>query len=174
MHLPDGFVKQTRQSDRVSVRAVTSDDQVRVGNVALVVVGIEVDTVPARWEHKFGTNAIGAIGIDVVFGGQKVTVKRAFCSLTVVKAIETDSTLSQILLGGLAKSCPLRLGGVGLLVRVITDGVVAAVAVTSNHAESRRESRNGLVARRSRVEEVIATSHVSGRRMKETRNGFAH
>lgn len=157
----------------MSVRAVTSDDQVRVGNVALVVVGIKVDTVPARRKHELGTNAIGAVGIDVVLSGQEVTVERAFCSLTVVKAIETDRTLSQIFLGGLAKTGPLRLGRVGLLVRVVADGVVASIAVTSNHAETRRESRDGLITRGSRVEEVVTAFNVSGWRMEERRHKFA-
>lgn len=145
----------------MSVGAVASDDQVRIGDVALVILGIDIDTVPARRKHEFSTDAIRAIGVNVVLGGQEVTVQRTLSILSVVKAIEADGALSQIVLVGLAQTGPLRLGRVRLLVGVIADSVVAAVGITSDHAETDREGRNSLVATGSRVEEVIAAASVS-------------
>lgn len=145
----------------MSVGAVALDDQVRVGNVALVVVRVKVDTVPACREHELSANSIRAVGIDVVLGGQEVTVKRAFCSLSVVEAVETDRSLSQIVLGGLAQRSPVRLGRVGLLIGRVANGVVAAEGVTSNHAEADGEGRNGLVTGGGRIQEVVAMAVIS-------------
>lgn len=102
-----------------------------------------------------------------------MTVERTLSILGVVKAIETDGALSQVGLGGLAQIGPGRLGRVGLLVRVVADGVVAALAVTSNHTETSGEGRDGLVATGGRVEEVVAMLGVNRGLTRTTQHGFA-
>lgn len=131
--------------------------------MAAVVIRVQVDTIPARGEHELETDAIGAVGVNVVLGGQEVTVQRALSGLGVVEAVESEGTLLQVVLGGLAEGSPQGLGRVGVLVAGVTDSVVTALGVSGDHAESRGEGDDGLVATGSCVQEVVAVEGVSKR-----------
>lgn len=163
-HVVDGLVEEARQTDREVVRAVAVNHQVRVSDVALVVVGVQIDTIPAGREHELETNAVGAVGINVVLGGQEVTIQRTLGGLGVVEAVETKGALSQVGLSGLTQGGPQGLGGIGILVAGITNSVVAAVGISGDHAESGGEGNDGLVGwTGGGVQEVVAVDEVSTR-----------
>lgn len=121
-----------------------------------MVIRIEILAVPARREHDFGANAVGAVGIEVVLVGQVVTVQCALRFLVIVEAVESDGTLSQIELRSLSKAGPFGLFGVGILDVGTSNRVVTAVSVSGNHAESGRERLDATVGVGSiRIEEVV-------------------
>lgn len=153
---PDGLVHETRDLGLEARGAVAVHNKIRVCQVVPVVIRIEILAVPARREHDFGANAVGAVGIEVVLVGQVVTVQCALRFLVIVEAVESDGTLSQIELRSLSKAGPFGLFGVGILDVGTSNRVVTAVSVSGNHAESGRERLDATVGVGSiRIEEVV-------------------
>jgi hypothetical protein len=143
IRVPDGLEEQGNEAGLKTFRACTVLDQVGEGHVALVVLGINILAVPARGEGNFKAKSIGTVGIQVRLVGHVVAVERGLGLLGVVQAVEAECTLSQIRLVGLAKGLPVGLGRVRL--RRVAEGVVAAVCVSGNHAETVREGLDVLV-----------------------------
>lgn len=153
---PDGLVHETRDLGLEALGAVAVHNKIGVGQVVPVVIRIEILAVPARREHDFGANAVGAVGIEVVLVGHVVTVQGALRLLAVVEAVETGGTLSQVELRSLSKAGPFGLLGVGILDVGTSNRVVAAVSVSGNHAESGRERLDATVGVGSiRIKEVV-------------------
>lgn len=139
---PDGLIHEARDLSLETLGAVAVHDEIGVGHVGPVVLGVEVLAVPARGEHDFGTDTVGAVGIEIVLVGHVVTVQGALGSLAIVEAVESDGTLSKIGLRSLSKTGPDGLLRVDILDVAAGNGVVAARGVAGNHAESRRERLN--------------------------------
>lgn len=131
--------------------------------MALVVARIQVDAIPAGREHEFETQTVRTVRVNVILGRHEVTVQRTLGSLAVVEAVESEGALGQVVLAGLVESSPFRLSRVRILIAGVADSVVAAIAVSSNHAETGREGLDGLVTAGGRVQEVIAAFLVSRR-----------
>jgi hypothetical protein len=107
--------------------------------MALVVLGIDINTIPARREHELESNTIETIGIEVRLVGKEVAVERTLRGDGIIEAVKTKSSLTEEgLLGHVA--CPVRLWE-------IRDGVteVALIGVTGDHLEALGESREGGV-----------------------------
>lgn len=102
--VPDGLVEERRQTDVKTLGALATINQVRVGYMALVVLGINILAVPARREEEFGTDTVGAVGIHVRLVGQEVTETGTFRSLVVVEAVEAKRLLRESALGHIFKT----------------------------------------------------------------------
>jgi hypothetical protein len=128
---PDGLEEEEGVVDVVSLGALALLDQVRVGNVGLVVVRVGLASTAAR-ETDLETHAASAVLVHVLFGRQLVAVERGLGQVgsAVVEAVEAESSLGQpFLVGGL-----LRPGGERLVGERAVEG--AAVLVTSDHLEA--------------------------------------
>lgn len=127
---PDGLVEEEGVVDVVTLRALALLDQVRVGNVGLVVVRVGLAGTAARETH-LETHAVLAVGVHVGLLGQLVTVERRLGGLVVVEAVEANSALGQpvLVVVGLAGPGTERLVGERAI-----EGT--GVLVTSNHLEA--------------------------------------
>lgn len=104
MSVPDNLEQHAWKTIRIAGRAVSSHDEIGVGNVVLVVGAIgSIASLPARREHDLKTDTIFAVGIEVCLVRQEVAVQSTFGCLIVVKAVEADGTLSQNLLARLTQ-----------------------------------------------------------------------
>lgn len=52
-----------------------------------------VDAIPAAREHELKANSIDTIGIEISLVRKEVAIERAFRSLAVIKAVETNGSL---------------------------------------------------------------------------------
>lgn len=109
---PDGLVQKTRETDGMRVRAVSVHDEIGVGDVVLVVAALDILTVPARRKHDFQSQAISAVGIEILLVGHVVAVERALGVLVVVEAVEAQCSLAKAVLVCLAQSAPVGLFGI--------------------------------------------------------------
>lgn len=152
---PNGLIHETRDLGLETLGAVAVHDKIGVRHVGPVVIRVEILAVPARREHDFGANTIGAVGIEIVLVRHVVTVQSTLGSLVVVEAVESDGTLSQIVLGSLSKAGPHGLLRVDILDVAAGNRIVAARSVSGNHAESGRERLDAAVGVGSILEEEV-------------------
>lgn len=147
--VPNSFEEERNDAGLEAFGAGSVHDERGVGDVRGVVIGVDILAVPARWEHQLETDTIGAVGVQVVLVGQKVTAQRRFGLGLVVQAVEPKGLLLE---GGLRTlfTGPLRLGG-------IRDGPgeVPLEGVTGNHAEALWESLDILT-----VQEVVTKNRI--------------
>jgi len=92
-----------------------------------------------------------------------VTVQSALGSLCIVKTVEADCALSEIMLVGLAKSLPERLLRVGLVRAHAANRVVTTSSIAGDHAEIVGESGDTSLGILSiGEEEVVAMRQSAG------------
>jgi hypothetical protein len=137
--LPDSLIQQVGKVNIEALGAVAAADAVGESDVRAVVLRIAVLAVPARGEVDLGADAIGTVLLDELLVRKVVAVEGGLGLTSVVQAVEADGALHVGLLGLDAQGGPLVLDGVGL--ERIPGGPGAPLAVTSNHAEARREGR---------------------------------
>jgi hypothetical protein len=71
-------------------------------------------TVPARRERELEPNSVHAVGIQKRLVGQVVAEQRRLIVTSgIVKAVEANGALGEIVLGSLAEQAPRRLVGIG-------------------------------------------------------------
>lgn len=92
--VPDHLVEKTWKADGVVVGTGARHNQVREGDMFLVVLAVSrVTSFPARGEHDFEANAIGAMGIEVGLFGEVMAVKSSLWVFGVVETVEAESSL---------------------------------------------------------------------------------
>ena len=129
---PDGLEEKEGVMGIVPLRAVAFLHQARVLHMTLVVQRV-TRPVAATGERKLEAETILAVRIHVVLRRELVAVQRRFWVLSVVEAVETQSTL-------LKKELVARIGGSAAQVRVgERAGEVAGVLVARNHLKAFRE-----------------------------------
>lgn len=126
--LPVGLKKKRRKADGVRVRAAASVHSIGVSHVRLVVLGIEVDSIPAAGERQIGAHKV-ALAREGILGRKIDDSTGRSTSSSGVSAHKADGTLGE---RGLAGS-----------VRVLSP--LPLEHRTGNHAESGRESLDGGV-----------------------------
>ena len=99
LSIPDSLVEKSRQTDRKAFRAVTTSWKRRVFDVGLVVMGVNIDAVPASREHQLSADTVGTVGVKVGLVWHEVTVEGGFAGLGIVKAVKPNSDLLQEGLG---------------------------------------------------------------------------
>lgn len=108
--VPDHLIHETRQSDRVILRAGTCHNKIWESDMVLMIVAVHsITTFPARREHDLQTNTILTVCVQVFLVRHIMTVEGTLRGFLVVETVEAERTLSQVLLRGLAKSLPHRL-----------------------------------------------------------------
>lgn len=151
---PDDFVEQSDQAGVEALGAVAVLDEIRVGHVRLVVLGIDVLSVPARRESQLETNAVGAVLVEVLLGGHEVAEQRSLRGLGVIQAVETESALLEVGLRCLAHGSPVGLRRVGL--GGVAEGVVTAQVASGDHLEALGEGLDVVLG----VTEQVVTGFV--------------
>jgi len=63
VRLVNGFVEQDWKSNRIVIRTPTIFDLIRIRNVCAVIGTVQVLTIPTRWKHQLGTDAISTGGV---------------------------------------------------------------------------------------------------------------
>lgn len=151
--VPDDLVHETRNANGIVVGASSRHDQVREGDVALVISTVRlVASFPAGGEHDLESDTIRAVGVEISLVGQVMAIKSALWVFGVVQAIESKRTLGQGVLVGLAKRFPE--GFLRVRLAWISGCVRSSVIRSRQHPEVSRESGD-VVA----IEKVV-TWHV--------------
>lgn len=151
--IPDDLVHETRNANGIVFGASSRHDQVREGDVALVIITVRlVASFPAGGEHDLESDAIRAVGVEISLVGQVMAIKSALWVFGVVQAIESKRTLGQGVLVGLAKRFPE--GFLRVRLAWISSCVRSSVIRSRQHPEVGRESGD-VVA----IEKVV-TWHV--------------
>jgi hypothetical protein len=122
LDVEDEFVKERDEVNRVGSRTVTTINTTRwPGHVRLVIIGIEVDTVPTVGEVDLSSNTLGT----VVVGEEAVPLIPVRVTLVLARVVETN----------------VRDGLVGWIRRV----KVSSIAFSSEHSKTVGESIDLLV-----------------------------
>lgn len=129
---PDGLVEKEGVVHIVPLGALALLDQVGVGNVAVVVVGVGLTGTAAR-ETDLETHAVRAVLVHVRLGWKLVAVERRLRVAVVVEAVEAESALGQpeLVIGLLGPGAERLVGE-----RAVE---VTSVLVTSDGTEALRE-----------------------------------
>lgn len=128
--------------NRVRVRAVSAVVVLnRVGHVRLVVGRVKVLAVPARGEEDLSTHTVGAVMAEEV--GALSPVGVVIVSTTVVYTMCESRNWGS----GWSKRVRTQADVANSLIGMIGGIVCAAIGVTSDHAQARRERLDGLVLR---------------------------
>lgn len=127
--------------------------------MALMILGINVNSIPARREHELKSDTVETVGIEIRLVWKEVAVERALRSNSIVEAVEAESRLTEEgLLSHVAG--PVRFWE-------IRNGVtkVSLIGVTGDHLKAFGESRDSGVASIG-VQEVVSGQKVSYRRIE--------
>lgn len=130
---PDGLVEESGEAGVEALGAFTAIDLARVGDMGLVVLGVEVLSVPAGWEHDLKTETVCTGVVDERALGESVSVHGGLWRAGVVETVEADGLLAQgrlslLLLG------PAELWRIRLL-----EGEVTETSISRNHTKASRE-----------------------------------
>ena len=147
--VPDSLVEEGWQACLVAFGTLATVDQIGVSDVGLVVVRLDVFSIPARGEEDLGADAVGAVGIQVLLVGHEVAVARALRGTVVVEAVEAEGFLAEGFLGHVFGT-PRRCWRVG-----DRAGEVAQARVTGEDLEALREGLD-VVAKKKVVGEHTA------------------
>lgn len=151
VNIPDGLEEQRRHTDRVSLGTVTVVHGGRIGHVRAVIERVIVLSIPAAGEEHLGAQSVGAVTVL----GDRVDTQSSVSRLSVVQAVEADSTLTEeVLVSRETQSSPVR----ALDVQII--GGVAATGITSDDAQVRGEGLDVFTAQE--VVDEHAASLVEG------------
>ena len=151
---PDRLVKKTRETNRVSFGAVAVHDKIGVGNVILVVVALDIVTIPARGEHDLQAKTVGAVAVEIFFVGHVVAVQSPLRLFAVVETVESQRPLLEALLVSLAQRAPRRL--LGVRHAGVTSSEGTTLRVSSQHLEVGREAGDILA-----IKEIVPINHES-------------
>jgi hypothetical protein len=146
--VPNSLIHESDETRLVSRGAITFHNERRISDVRLVVVRIQVLAIPALGEHKFQTNTIGTVFIEIGFVWHVMAIKCSFGRSGVIQAVKSKGFLFKSLLGNLGA------GPVGLRGIRNRPSEVTLERVSCEHAESCRERVDLLAG--SLVVEVIA------------------
>lgn len=130
---PDGLVEESGEAGAKALGTVTAVDLARIGDVRLVVLGVEVLSVPARWEHDLKTETVCTGVVDERALGESVSVHGGLWRAGVVETVEADGFLAQ------SRLSLLLLGPAGLWRIRLLEGEVTETGISRNHTKASRE-----------------------------------
>lgn len=130
---PDGLVEESGETGAKALGAITAVDLAGVGNVGLVVLGVEVLSIPAGWEHDLKTETVCTGVVDERALGESVSVHGSLWRAGVVETVEADGFLAQ------SRLSLLLLGPTGLWRIRLHEGEVTETGISRNHTKASRE-----------------------------------